>query len=437
MRDVLVLGAGLGGLSAARDLARAGLDVKVLEARDRVGGRTKQTTLADGRVVQLGGELVGTSHRAYLQLVEELGLTVRDSYITEPGQTVWDLQGQVCTGDPAPWMSEQDHDDYARVVQLMVDIAKTIDPDNPWVHPDAEKLDALSFADWLNDVGARPAVLRMFEAAKASLAADPIAYTSMLSELRKMAIAGDELADFYDVDQWTRHTCEQGSASVSLTMAAELGDRIELQAVVTAIDVTPEVVTVSLLDGRTLQARNVVCALPVAPLRKIPITGLSDERLNALRRIRNSLSAKVVAAYRTPFWRENGQNGLAYGDGMLGSTWVQNTGVLSALVAPQQLSFFIAGDQTARERRALYELTRFYGPEAREPEALFMEEWSTKPYTLGYMAHYGPGDLTAIGPLHAQHEPPFYVAGSDFWVAGYMEGAVRTGRAAARAILER
>ena len=76
-RDVLVLGAGLAGLAAARDLAAGGADVELLEARDRPGGRVEQAVLDDGRVVQLGGEVVGSFHTAYLGLAEELGLDAR------------------------------------------------------------------------------------------------------------------------------------------------------------------------------------------------------------------------------------------------------------------------------------------------------------------------------------------------------------------------
>ncbi len=437
MSDVLVLGAGLAGLSAARDLARAGVDVTVLEARGRVGGRVDQTVLPDGRTVQLGGELVGTTHASYLALVGELGLTMRDSYVSEPGQTVWDLDGRISCGDPAPWMDAADLQDYDRVLQLLVNLAKGVDQDDPWSHPDAVSLDSVSFRQWLVSVGARPAVLRMFEAAKAGLAADGLARTSLLAELRKMSIAGDELVSYYDIDQWTRFTVAEGSATVALRMAAELSERVRLRHVVTAVDVRSDGVTVDLADGQRLRADSVVCALPVAPLRRIPITGLTDVRLDALHRIRNSLSAKVVAAYETPFWRESGRNGLAYGDGVLGSTWAQGYGVLSALVPPGQLSFYLAGDPSARDRDIRGRLSAMYGPQGAEPVALLTREYSVDPFTLGYMAHYGPGDLTAIGPLHARHEPPFYVAGSDFWVAGYMEGAVRTGRAAAQAILNR
>lgn len=437
MLDALVLGAGLAGLSAARDLCRAGCDVTVLEARDRIGGRVLQTTLDDGRLVQLGGELIGSAHTSYRGLVGELGLTLRDSYIAEPGQTVWDIDDSVLLGDPAPWMTDEDHADYARVVALFVDLAKGVDPENPWAHPDAVSLDGTSFYQWLRSVAARDAVVRMFELSKAGLAADSLKRTSLLAELRKAVVVHDGLVDYYDVDQWTRSTVAEGSATVPARLAEELGDRIRLSSVVTAIDVHPERVDVALSTGEVISAANVVCAIPVAPLRRIVISGLSDERARALRRIRNSLSAKVVAVYETSFWRDLGRNGSAYSDGLLGGTWIQGPGVISALVAPSQLAFHLAGDQSARDRDSIEALSRMYGPQAASPQALFTREWSAEPFTMGYMAHYAPGDLTAIGPTHSQPEGRFFVAGSDYWVAGYMEGAVRTGRAAAEAILRR
>lgn len=437
MLDVVVLGAGLAGLSAARDLKRAGGEVAVLEARDRVGGRVLQTTLDDGRVVQLGGELIGSAHTAYRGLVGELGLTLRDSYIAEPGETVWDIDDSVLVGDPAPWMSDQDRDDYDRVVALFVDLAKGVDPDDPWAHPDAAALDATSFHQWLRGVGAGDAVVKMFELAKSGLAADSLRRTSLLGELRKAAVVTDGLTGYYDIDQWTRSTVAEGSATVALRMADELAGDIRLSCVVEEIAVHADRVEVVLGTGEVVTAATVVCAIPVAPLRQVRITGLSGARLAALRRIRNALTAKVVAAYDSSFWRALGKNGSAYSDGLFGSTWVQGPGVISALVAPAQYSFHVAGDQSARDRDALAALSRMYGPQGGHPQALFTREWSAEPYTLGYMAHYAPGDLTAIGPTHAAPEGRFFVAGSDYWVAGYMEGAVRTGRAAAGAILAR
>ena len=90
-----------------------------------------------------------------------------------------------------------------------------------------------------------------------------------------------------------------------------------------------------------------------------------------------------------------------------------------------------------RREELLAALERLYGPEAAGPVGLVTRDWGLDPFTQGYVTQWAPGDVMAVGPLHGTHEPPFYVAGSDHWVAGFMEGAVRTGRAAAQAVLER
>jgi monoamine oxidase len=109
--------------------------------------------------------------------------------------------------------------------------------------------------------------------------------------------------------------------------------------------------------------------------------------------------------------------------------------VLSGLVPPERIAWLLA---TAEEHRATAlqaELERMYGPAAAAPRHTFLRLWATDPYTLGYATHWWPGDVLAVGPLHGTHDPPFYVCGSDQWVAGYMEGAVRTGRGAAAVAL--
>ena len=110
--DVVVVGAGLAGLSAARDLEAGGAQVTVLEARDRVGGRVEQVELADGRRVQLGGEVVGNAHTSYLGLVEELGLTLTASYVAEPGEITRQVAESVDVGDWPSWCTPADRASY-------------------------------------------------------------------------------------------------------------------------------------------------------------------------------------------------------------------------------------------------------------------------------------------------------------------------------------
>lgn len=139
--DAVVLGSGLAGLAAARDLRRAGADVVVLEARDRVGGRVTQTTLPDGRLVQLGGEVVGPGHTAYAQLVDELGLTLEPAFTAVEGDDTWALVDGVVVGGHERWMEPADLAIYEQVERRFAELARTVDPTDPWSHPEAERLD--------------------------------------------------------------------------------------------------------------------------------------------------------------------------------------------------------------------------------------------------------------------------------------------------------
>jgi monoamine oxidase len=431
--DVAVLGAGLAGLAAARDLALAGADVLVLEARDRPGGRVEAVTLPSGRVVQAGGEVFGHDHWAYRELVEELGLTIEPSYVADPGEMSWGLVDGVFVGDEPPWMSEEERADARRVERAFAELAASVDPDDPWSHPEAKRLDNTSVAAWLRELGALSAVRRRHELSSLSLSCDAPERTSLLGELRKHATAAGE--GFYDLAVWENLRVAEGSAAVALRLADELGPRLQLGAVVRRIDVEGRGVRVLLEDGHAVIAETVVCAIPAGPLRDIQITGLSEARLRSLRAQRHALAAKIVVAYDDSFWQEAGQNGLAESEWLFGSTWPQGPGVLSLLVPPERFAAFLAAPPDLREQTVLEGLVALYGERARDHGALLERLWGADPFTRGYIASWAPGDVTRVGPLHGTHEPPFYVAGSDHWVAGYMEGAVRTGRAAARAAL--
>ena len=434
MTDVVVLGAGLAGLAAARDLAEGGADVVVLEARERVGGRVEQVSVDGERPVQLGGELVGSAHTEYLALVEELGLTLTTTYTAVEGATTYDLlDGVLRSEDGFPFASGEERADFERVEQLFGALAATVDPDDPWSHADATRLDDASVAGWLRSVQALPSTLRAIEAGALALAAGSSERTSLLSELRKAASVGD--TGFYSYDLWESLQVAEGSAEVALRMGAELGERVRLGAVVASVAVSPQGCRVMLASGEDVRAESVVCALPVSVLHEIDIEGISVARLASLRAQRHAQAAKVVTTYDRSVWEDFGANGLSEGEHLLTSTWPQRTGVLSGLVAPERLAWLVATAEEERAEVLHVELARMYGPEAGVPVHTFLRLWGVDPYTLGYTTHWWPGDVLRVGALHGTHDPPFYVCGSDQWVAGYMEGAVRTGRAAARAAL--
>ena len=432
MTDVLILGAGLAGLSAARD-AKSGTDVVVLEARGRVGGRVEQLRLDDGRPAQLGGEVVGEVHTAYLQLVEELGLTLEPSYVLVPGDTTYDLFEGVERGDDYPFRTGAERADYERVEKRWTELVASVDPDDPWSHPDASRLDEASVGAWLRSADALPSTIRRLDVAALALADGSIERTSLLAELRKAAAVGDRT--FYSYELWESMQVAEGSAEVAERMAAELGDRVRLEEVVTRVEVARERSRVRLASGEELSAEAIVCALPVGVAARLELNGVDPDRLRSLRCQRHALAAKVVAIYGRSVWEDVGANGLSEGEQLLGSTWPQRDGVLSALVPPERFGYLLALTDADRDKAVREELGRMYGAAAREPSAIHHRLWGIDPYTLGYVTQWWPGDVLRVGRLHGTHAPPFYVCGSDQWVAGYMEGAVRTGRAAAAAAL--
>jgi monoamine oxidase len=432
--DAIVLGAGLAGLAAARDLVTGGAEVLVLEARGRAGGRVEQTTLADGRLVQLGGEVVGPFHSAYTGLVEELGLTLVPSFPDLPGAETWQLADGQWIGDGVPWLTDADRVSYERVEKAFATLAATVDPDDPWSHPDAAALDALSVGDWLRAEGATPNVVRARDLAMLALAAESVERTSLLSDLRKEAAAGAH--GFYAYDVWECSRVAEGSATVALRMAEALGHRIRYGTPVTRIRIGRDECIVVTATGEHFAANAVISAIPVGPLRDIRIDGVSTARLSSLDRQRHALAAKVVFAYPDSFWEAQGQDGAAYFEtAVLGGTWVQREGIVSALVPPERMAAFLTTSPAQLEAELTTEMADAFGDRALNPEAVFMRRWGIDPWTKGYITGWRPGDVMAVGPLHGTHEPPFYVCGSDQWVCGYMEGAVRTGRAAAAAAL--
>ncbi|MER5386602.1 FAD-dependent oxidoreductase [Streptomyces sp. NPDC002688] len=435
--DVIVLGAGLAGLAAARDLAAAGTDVLVLEARDRVGGRVEQARLPDGRTVQLGGEVVGRAHTAYRDLAAELGLKLVPSYVAEPGRMVRATPEGSSAGEPPHWFGDGDAALHARLGAEFAALAATVDPGDPWSHPDAAALDRLSVGAWLRSRHATPAVVRLWEIGQLALAAGSYERISLLAALRKSAAVPASGPGDYDYDDWEGLRLAEGSATLAEVMGRELGPRVRLGSPVAALDVRPGRCTVRLVTGEVLTAGAVVSALPVGPLRTVAVSGVSEARLASLHRQRQATAAKFAAVYDHPFWRADDLNGLSESEGVLGSTWPQNEGILSALVPPERYGVLLGTPPQLRTPELLAEIAGLYGDEARRPLACYLRLWGSDPWTQGYVTQWPPGEVMAVGPSHGTHEPPFYVCGSDQWVAGYMEGAVRTGRAAAKEALLR
>ena len=167
-----------------------------------------------------------------------------------------------------------------------------VDPDDPWSHPEAERLDRISVGAWMRSVGATPNAVRARELGALALSAESVERTSLLSDLRKEAAAGGQ--GFYDYAVWEAGMVEEGSATRRAADGRRAHDRIHYSTPATAIRIASGGCAVETATGERFECEAVVSAVPVGPLRRIAIDGVSAERLASLDRQRHALAAKVV-----------------------------------------------------------------------------------------------------------------------------------------------
>jgi len=145
--DVVVIGAGLAGLTAARELVAAGKSVTVLEARDRVGGRLLNHDLGDGRVTEIGGQFVGPTQDRILALAKEVGVATYKAAV--PGDRVYVRDGKArrFAGHTPPDLLALP--DMGIALARIGQAAGKVPPAAPWRAPNARDLDGMTYETWL------------------------------------------------------------------------------------------------------------------------------------------------------------------------------------------------------------------------------------------------------------------------------------------------
>ena len=293
--DVVVVGAGVAGLCAARDLQRGGASVTVLEARDGSAAgssRSASTTVASS---SSAGRSSATATRRTSSWSGELGLTLVPSYVAEPGEITRQVPGSLDIGEWPSWFSAEDKGSYELVEKALEEVVAGIDPSDPFTCPDLHELDRLSVGDWLRAVGGTPGVLRLKELAHLGLADGSVERTSMFAYARKIAVGGGTAS--YDFDVWENLRVAEGSATVAWRLADEVADLRLSTPVSQHLGRRERRRGQQRGSGEELTADAVVLAVPAGPARDIAITGVSHERLASLHRQRHAWAAKFVAAY--------------------------------------------------------------------------------------------------------------------------------------------
>jgi putrescine oxidase len=446
-RDAVIVGAGPSGLTAARELKKAGLSVAVLEARDRVGGRTWTDTV-DGAMLEIGGQWVSPDQTALLALLDELGLTTYSRY--RDGESVYigaDGTPVRYTGDSFP-VSATTGAEMDKLIGLLDALAAEIGPTEPWTHPKARELDTISFHHWLrqhspdeeacNNIG-------LFIAG-GMLTKPAHAFSALQAVL--MAASAGSFTHLTDEDFILDKRVVGGMQQVSLLQAAELGDDVVLNSPVRTInweedaDGGHRVTAVS--ERATVNARFVIMAVPPNLYSRVSFNPPLPRRQHQMHQHQSlGLVIKVHAVYSTPFWREAGLSGTGFGAGSLVQEVYDNTnhgdtrGTLVGFISDEKADAVFELSAEDRKRAVLESIAGFLGEKALEPEVYFESDWGSEEWTRGaYASSYDLGGLHRYGK--DQHAPvgPIYWSSSDLAAEGYqhVDGAVRMGQSTAARI---
>jgi putrescine oxidase len=446
--DVIVVGAGVTGLTAAHRLTEAGLDVLVLEARDRVGGRllTERHPQADGddwAEFEVGGQWVSPDQSALLGLIDELGLETFPRYRSGDALYV-DRAGAArrFTDDlpvAGPTAAAID-----QLTKTLDGLAAEMDPARPWDHPDAAHLDSVSFRAWLeqhcDDAEARDNVA--LYVGPAMLTKPAHAFSALQAVL--MAASAGSFSNLVDADFILDRRVVGGLASVPRALADRLGDRVRLGADVTLVEWSEDGAVVHVGD-EVHAARRVVLAVPPTVVRRIRFSPeLPAEHRMAREHQSFGLVVKVQAAYETPFWREEGLSGTGFGPYQLVHEVYDNTpegesrGFLVAFVSDVNADEVGRLSAAERRERILDSLAAYFGDRARQPLAYHESDWQHQELTGGaYGTSFDLGALTRYGavlrePLGALEFGSSDVAGLGFQ---HVDGAIRVGGELAASIL--
>ena len=452
--DVIVVGAGLAGLTAARAIAAAGRSVLVLEARTRVGGRVLNHPLDLTRYTELGGMFTGPTQDRIQALAQAMGVDTFPTYNTgnnvfygPRGREEYANNTPLGTAPVDPVVDP----DIILAVSELDNMSTSVPVDAPWTASSADDWDRQTLDAWLRaNTSGNSEFLAVTSAATEAIFGCEPRELSLLYTLFYIAASGNE----QNVGTFERNFNTAGGAqesrfvggaqTIALRVADQLGTRVSLNTPVTRIEQSFTRATVY-SNGHRCFAQRVIVAIPPTLAGRIqydpPLPPLRDQ---LTQRMPQGSLMKFEAIYDTPFWRSQGLSGQAVSEnGPVKVTFDTSPadgslGILMGFIGGHEARYWENQPEADRRAAALGNLAAYFGNQALSPRDVVEFNWSAEVWNRGCpVAVLGPGTLTDFGAVLRTPVGRIYWAGTEtstFW-NGYMDGAVRSGERAAQEAL--
>src|SRR3954452_17259064 len=450
--DVVIVGAGLAGLTAARKLTAKGKKVVVIEADKRVGGRVLNIDIGGGKITEGGAEFIGETQDHIAKLAKDVGLETFKTY--NEGNNLYYRNGTALpyqsTGPLGPVPPDPTGGADAEQALVRLDqMASTINLDAPWESPNAAEWDSQTFETWKQDNVKTDNGKFLLDVACTSVFSVEPRDVSLLFVLFYIAAAGDESHPGTLERLVTTAPGAQsdrivgGTQLIPIRMAQHLGKKVVLSSPVRKITQKKDRVIVE-SDKLTAIGQRVIVAIPP------PLAGRLQysPKLPALRdqltqRMPQGSVMKVIAIYDEPFWRKDGWTGQVVSDTGPAQVTFDNTppegapGALMAFVEASTARELDAVSTDELKSKVLDNFVTYFGEKARSPIAFYEKRWDNDVWHRGCpVCVPGPGVLLDFGTAIRTPIGRIHWAGTEtstFW-NGYMDGAVRSGERAAEEV---
>jgi monoamine oxidase len=442
--DYCVVGAGFAGLTAALRLRQAGRSVALLEARDRVGGRTFTVTRDDGAWIDRGGAWVGPGQDRIYALMNEFGVPAYKQH--HDGDAMMVVDGKKHRyGGTIPWtMSPWAVTNLGIGLTVAEEMCKEVPHEAPWEAKKAHEWDRISLGEWIEKNTLSKQARQMLDMALAGTYTSAGSETSLLWMLHQMGSGGGPGFVIGGKGGAQDARPVGGMGAIYRPIAAELGDALHLSRPVQQIAQDADGVTVS-ADGLTIRARRVVVAIPLAVAGSIVYEPLLPvDRALLHQRMPSGAVIKISVIYDEPFWRADGFSGQSAAPDSPATLTIDactdtgNPGIMCIITEGPAARRLTKLDDAERKEILIGELVDRFGDKAKTPLEFHLQNWTIERYSGGGMIGHAPtGVLTEFG---YSLRPPcgrVHWAGteSSAIMCGWIDGAVRSGERAAAEVL--